>query len=95
MAVQTQSVDNIVSKFPIKSLPRIGEPTFESINKMIQILYANAATLPTTMGGGPHGHIGLIMKSALYSTLSQIPYEIPLVQFQYMYLAHLDLHGSK
>ena len=79
MAVQTQSVDDIVSKFPIESLPRIdGEPTYESINEMMQMLYANAVTLPTTMGGGTHGHIGLIMKPALCSTLSEISYEIPL-----------------
>ena len=45
---------------------------------MMQMLYANKATLPTTAGGGTHGHIGLIMKSVLYSTLSEIPYEIPL-----------------
>ena len=41
------------------------------------MLYANAAMLPTTTGGGTHGHIGLIMKPALYNTLSEMPYEIP------------------
>jgi len=34
---------------------------------MMQMLYANAATLPTTTGGGTHGHIGLITQPALYS----------------------------
>ena len=71
MAVQTHLVDNIVSKFPINSLHRIdGEPRYESLNEMIQMLYANAATLPTMTGGVTHGQIGLIMKPALYSTLS-------------------------
>ena len=79
MAVKSQSVDDIVSKFPIKTLPRIdGEPTYENINEMMQILYANAATLQSTMGGGTHGHIGLIMKPELYRTLSNIPYTIPV-----------------
>ena len=79
MAVKSQSVDDIVSKFPIKTIPRIdGEPTYESINEIMQMLYANAATLPTTTGGGTHGHIGLIMKPALYSTLSEIPYTVPV-----------------
>ena len=45
---------------------------------MMQMLYANSATLTTMMGGGTHGHIGLTMKPALYNTLSEIPYEIPL-----------------
>ena len=79
MTGKSQSVDDIVSKFPIKTLPRIdGEPTYESINNIMKILYANEATLPTTMGGGTHGHIGIIMKPELYSTLSEIPYAIPL-----------------
>eukprot|EP00957_Ditylum_brightwellii_P113742 8672171-Ditylum_brightwellii.AAC.1 len=33
-------------------------------------LYANAAAVPTTLGGGAHGHIGLVMKAGLYGTLS-------------------------
>ena len=78
MAVKSQSVDDIVAKFPLKTLPRIdGEPTYESINAMMQMLYANAATLSTTKGGGMHGHIGLIMKPELYTTLSAVPYDIP------------------
>ena len=67
MVVKAQSVDDIISKFPIKTLPKIdGEPTYESINAIMQMLYANAATSSTTMGGGTHGHIWLIMKPALY-----------------------------
>ena len=79
MAIKAQSVDGIVSKFPMKKLPHIdGEPTYESINEIMQMLYANAATLTTTSGGGMHGHIGLIMKPALYRTLSDTPYVIPV-----------------
>ena len=52
MAVQTQSEDDIASKFPINLFPRIdGETTYKSINEMMQMLYANAATLPTMTGG--------------------------------------------
>ena len=45
---------------------------------MMQMLYANAATLSTTTGGGMHGYIGLIMKLVLYRTLSDTPYVIPV-----------------
>jgi len=55
-----------------------GESTYDSINSLMQMLYANAATLTSTMGGGKHGHIGLIMKPALYRTLSTTPYETPV-----------------
>ena len=40
-------------------------------------MYGNAATLPTTLGGGAHGHVGLIMKAKLYMNLSQTAYVSP------------------
>ena len=65
------SVDDIIAKFPMKNLPIIsGEPDYDSINTMVQFLYGNAASLPTTLGGGQHGHIGLIMTHILYATLA-------------------------
>jgi hypothetical protein len=73
------SVHDIVSKFPIKILPTINdEPDYGNINNMVQLLYGNAATLATTLGGGQHGHIGLIMTPILYSTLTATPYTQPI-----------------
>ena len=40
-------------------------------------LFANAAVIPTTLGGGQHGHLGLIIQPALYETLSETPFMIP------------------
>ena len=78
MVGKSQSVEEIISKFTVKHLPKIdGEPTYESINQWMQLLYANAATLPTTLGGGRHGHIGMIMQPALYATLSTVAYNTP------------------
>ena len=72
------SVDDIVGKFPHKNLPAIqGEPTYATINDVMQIMYANAAAVPTTLGGGKHGHIGLIMKDSLYATLSTDAFIVP------------------
>ena len=69
------SVESIIAKFPIKTLSVItGEPDYEIINTMIQDLYSNAASLPTTLGGGQHGHIGLVMSPVLYATISAVPY---------------------
>ena len=49
---KSQFVEEIISKFTVKYLPKIdGEPTYESINQWMQLLYANATTLPTTLGG--------------------------------------------
>jgi hypothetical protein len=44
---------------------------------MVQLLYSNAVTLATTLGGGRNGHIGIIMPAERYATLSDIPYHGP------------------
>ena len=65
-----QTIDEVVFKFFVKNLPKIsGVSDYEYINEMIQSIYANAATLQTTISGGKHGHIFLIMNYALYATL--------------------------
>ena len=65
------SVDVIIAKFPMKTLLIIsGEPDYASNNNMVQFLYVNVASLPTNLGGGQHGHIGLIMTHLLYETLA-------------------------
>ena len=72
------SADDIVAKFPVKTLPIIqGAPDYETISSMMQALYGNAASLSTTSGGGTHGHIGLIMTPALYLTLTITPFVSP------------------
>ena len=74
----TSSVDDILAKFPTSKLPRInGEPTYDSITAVKTELYANAAVIPTTLGGGQLGHLGLVMPPALYETLSETPFIIP------------------
>ena len=72
------SVDDVIAKFPRKTIPVItGEPDYNTINNMVQLLYGNAASLTTSLGGGHHGHIGQIMSAALYVTLSNTPYKAP------------------
>jgi hypothetical protein len=74
----TLTVDDIITKFPTKRLPIIdGEPDYASISIMVQLLYSNAATLATTLGGGRNGHNGIIMPAELYATLSDTPYHGP------------------
>ena len=44
---------------------------------MMQLLYDNTASLPSSLGGGQHGHIGIIMTPQLYTTLANTTYKIP------------------
>ena len=77
--VKPTSVDNIVAKFPTKILPLIpGEPDYDCISQLNKIMYGNAETLSTTLGGGANGHVGLIMKVTLYVTLSATAYVAPI-----------------
>ena len=49
----TMSVEDVRAKFPIKNIPYIiGEPTYKAIYELREALYANATTIPTTLGGG-------------------------------------------
>ena len=48
----SKTMDELVAKFVIKNLSTTsGDQEYESFNEMIQSLYANAATLATTMDG--------------------------------------------
>eukprot|EP00978_Attheya_sp_CCMP212_P040293 scaffold218329_cov33-Attheya_sp.AAC.1 len=72
------SVDDIVAKFPTDPLPKIdGEPTYATINLLTKCVYGNAATLPTTLGGGNLGHIVFFMRPGLYATISPVPFVMP------------------
>eukprot|EP00957_Ditylum_brightwellii_P139360 10621490-Ditylum_brightwellii.AAC.1 len=43
----------------------------------MQQLYENAATIPLSLGGEGHGHIGLVMEPKLYSSFSATAYNAP------------------
>ena len=56
-------INEVIAKFVIKFLHiSSGETGYESLNEMIQALYANAVAIPSTLSGKKHGHIGLIIK---------------------------------
>ena len=63
------SIGNIVAEFSTKILPPIpGEPDYDCISQLNQLMYGNADILPTTLDSGARGHVGLIMKVTLYVT---------------------------
>eukprot|EP00957_Ditylum_brightwellii_P049030 3720104-Ditylum_brightwellii.AAC.1 len=67
--------ENVLGKFVYKTLPIIdGQLTYVDINKMSKMLYANMAKVPTTLGDGIKGYIGLIMKVSLYAKISTTTY---------------------
>eukprot|EP00957_Ditylum_brightwellii_P052985 4017362-Ditylum_brightwellii.AAC.1 len=72
------SKEEAKAKFVTKTLNRLeGEPIYETITKLKQEIFANSAVVPTTLGGGQHGHVGLVAPATIYSTLSSTKYITP------------------
>jgi len=57
--------------FQHKVLTRIhGPPVYETLQLLATELKANAASVPTTLGGGLYGHLGLVVSDQKYATLA-------------------------
>ncbi len=56
--------------FQHKVLTRIhGKPVYESLQTLTTELKANAGSVPSTLGGGQHGHLGLLLSAVRYAAL--------------------------
>eukprot|EP00957_Ditylum_brightwellii_P017533 1320746-Ditylum_brightwellii.AAC.1 len=64
MAINTPSIDKLIKALSHQVLPRnIGQPTYENLYEMHKLLMENASTIPSTIGGGNHGHLGLVIEA--------------------------------
>ena len=71
-------VNYVGTYFEYKTLTKIhGEPTFESIKKIKDELKANAMAVNSELGGGRHGHSGLVLAAEEYRRISNTPYRRP------------------
>lgn len=57
--------------------PVIGEPTNSSVKLLKKEIYTNAREIPSTRGGGAHGHLGLVMPAAEYLVLAAEAFTLP------------------
>ena len=74
----TLSLESIKGLFPHLVIPRqIGAPSYETISDVHTKLKANASSVPTTLGGGAHGHLGLMLGPATYLAITGHNYAIP------------------
>ena len=67
MATPTTSLAFPLSSFT--QLPVDTEPTANHIRQLKKEIYQNAMAIPSTYGGGNHGHLGLVMPAAAYDAL--------------------------
>ena len=65
--------------FPFPTLtPVKGTPSYEDIRTSYRECIANANSVTTTLGGGEHGHQGLVMPERVYIITTGTPYKRPM-----------------
>jgi hypothetical protein len=70
--------DELIAGFPHSSLPKVtGEPTFADIQVIWCLLYTNAMSVYSYVGGGRHGHLGIIMTNEEYFSIAANVFPVP------------------
>lgn len=65
--------------FENPELTRItGEPSFDSLHTLLNELKANAMSVHSNLGGGAHGHLGLVIPPNAYALVSNTPFDRPV-----------------
>ena len=78
MTSSTSFIDYRNTAFEIANLTKIhGEPTFESIRKLHREIIINAQCVHSDLGGGAHGHLGLVLTPQEYALHSNAAYRCP------------------
>ena len=73
-----QHIDYINTSFEYPLLDKIhGQPTFTTLTRLKQQIKANAQSVSSDLGGGGHGHLGLVLSPTEYALVSNTPYAIP------------------
>jgi hypothetical protein len=63
--------DGLIAVFPHSSVPKVtGEPTFEDLKVIRRLLNTNAMIVSSYVGGGRHGHLGIIMMNEEYFAIA-------------------------
>ena len=77
MTSSVPSVEDFMNAFPNQLTPIVGKPTYATLKTLKDQLKANATFVPTTLCGGNHGYLGLILSPAAYATISPTAFVEP------------------
>ena len=83
MTSSVPSVEDSTNTFPTPITKITGEPNYESLKYLKDQLKANTASIPTTLGGGNHGYLGLILSPAAYTTIAATQFVEPIYPGQH------------
>ena len=69
--VSTDNTNYAETYFDYKKLTSVcGEPTFQALKDLKDEPRANASNVPSNLGGGLYGHLGLVLSPAEYTNVS-------------------------
>ena len=70
MSTTQYDIDKIIAQFEIlQCTPILDRPNFRNLIQLKNELKANAGSIKTTLGGGAHGHLGLVLTPTEYATI--------------------------
>jgi hypothetical protein len=70
--------DELIAGLPHSCLPKVtGEPTFEDLKVIRRLLNTNAMSVSSYVGGGRHGHLGIIMTNEEYFSIEYDVFLVP------------------
>ena len=72
------SPDEMISSFPNSILKEIkGEPNYEDLVTMRDELNENYASVPSELGGGEYGYLGVLLSNSAYETVYTTEFFVP------------------
>ena len=79
MTLNSSAVDYISTYFEHPTLAKIhGKPNYTMLRKMKNELMCNASSVPSDLGGGANGHLGLLLSPVDYNYVTAIAYVCPV-----------------
>jgi hypothetical protein len=60
----------ILDHDPLAPLDSLAPPTPDAVRRLPQELYTNAQNVASSLGGGNHGHLGMLMPTEEYTRIS-------------------------
>ena len=78
MSCLYQYIDYATTHFEYPTLDKIhGKPTFSTLTTLKKQLKSNAQSVVSDLGGGAHGHLGLVLSPEEYTAVSNTAYTRP------------------
>ena len=75
--LKATSPEEYYTAFPAHAAKIHGQPSYDDIRQLRQVIYQNAASVKSSMGGEQHGHLGMVMDATTYATVSNTPWTDP------------------